>query len=287
MNTNENTAGGFMAKLRKLFGGTEMTWKLLLIYSVVTGVTVGLLNCVPALENTSFTMPAVNFEYWFVAAIFVIVNCQSTKEAALKTFIFFLISQPLIYLVEVPFKELGWGLFGYYKYWAILTVLTIPGAAIAYQIKRDNVLSAAILSVATGFLLATGFGFVCKLQPGSLRYVVSVIFCAAFGIGLIFIILRSKKAVITGLVFSVIFACAIILVTHPIGSSMSTGVVLDPDHSWEIVETDATVELSGNYLNVTGSKNSSYRVTVRNENGETESYDISFEDGMAIVSEAR
>ncbi len=41
-------------------------------------------------------------------------------------FFFFLISQPLIYLLQVPFSSMGFELFIYYKYWFIWTLLTIP-----------------------------------------------------------------------------------------------------------------------------------------------------------------
>ena len=48
-------------------------------------------------------------------AMIIISNCKTPKEAAAKTFVFFLISQPLIYLLQVPFSWQGWGLFHYYK----------------------------------------------------------------------------------------------------------------------------------------------------------------------------
>ena len=36
-----------------------------------------------------------------ILAIFIIVNCKNSKDAIIKCFVFFLISQPLIYLVEI------------------------------------------------------------------------------------------------------------------------------------------------------------------------------------------
>lgn len=38
------------------------------------------------------------------------MNSKDPLDSALKTFVFFLISQPLVYLVQVSFSEMGWGL---------------------------------------------------------------------------------------------------------------------------------------------------------------------------------
>lgn len=60
--------------------------------------------------------------------LIIMANCQKPLESACKTFVFFLISQPLIYLLQVPFSSMGWGLFGYYWNWFIWTLLTFPMA---------------------------------------------------------------------------------------------------------------------------------------------------------------
>ena len=89
--------------LRKLFGGMGLTWPRLIIFSIATGLLVGVFNIIPFLEDTSFQYFAVGFDIWFVLAIFVIMNSHSRLDAVLKTFVFFLISQPLIYLVTSSF----------------------------------------------------------------------------------------------------------------------------------------------------------------------------------------
>ena len=66
-------------------------------------------------EGNSFRQIAVTFEAWIVLAIIVVVNCDTPLEAACKTFVYFLISQPLVYLVQVPFHSLGFRLFMYYR----------------------------------------------------------------------------------------------------------------------------------------------------------------------------
>ena len=124
--------------MKKIFGGINLTWKMLIISAVIIGVSVGLLNSVPFLYDTTITDIATYFDFWILCGIFIIMNSKSNKDSALKCFIFFLISQPLIYLVEVPFKSIGWGLFGYYKPWFIWTLLTIPMGYIGYYIKKNK-----------------------------------------------------------------------------------------------------------------------------------------------------
>lgn len=276
-----------MKIFKKLFGETEMTWKLLLVYSIVTGVVVGLLNCVPMLENTSFVYPAVNLEYWFVAAIFVIVNCKSAKEATLKTFLFFLISQPLIYLVEVPFKEMGWELFGYYKYWAFVTVLTIPGSFIAYQIKKDNILSPVILSVATGFLFTMGIRCAQNLLTSFPYGLVATIFCLMFGVILIQVIMQSKKNKIVAYACSIALAAALLFITRSGDNYIGTGIELDGSHQWEIVEADTTSSIDGQFLNVSTTRKGIYYVTIKNENGEIVKYVAVFTDNETSINEVK
>ena len=81
---------------------------------------------VPALHDTSFHTIAVTLEVWILFGILIIMNSRSNLDAALKCFVFFLISQPLVYLIQVPFSPLGWQLFGYYQFWFIWTLLCFP-----------------------------------------------------------------------------------------------------------------------------------------------------------------
>lgn len=124
--------------MKKIFGGINLSWKKIIIFASLIGISVGLLNSVPSLADTTITDIATYFDFWILCGIFIIVNSKSNKDSALKCFIFFLISQPLIYLVEVPFSHLGWQLFQYYKYWFVWTLLTIPMGYIGYYIKKDK-----------------------------------------------------------------------------------------------------------------------------------------------------
>ena len=96
--------------MEKLFGGIDLTWPKLIAAAVAAGVLTAVLAIVPALHYTSFHAPTVTFEVWILLGILIIMNSRSNLDSALKCFVFFLISQPLVYLVQVPFNSLGFRL---------------------------------------------------------------------------------------------------------------------------------------------------------------------------------
>lgn len=160
----------------RIFGEIRMTWLRLILFALISGIVTGLIALwVP--DGISFRQIAVTFEAWIVLAIIVIVNCDKPLEAACKTFVYFLISQPLVYLIQVPFNRMGWGLFGYYKYWFCWTIATFPGAFIAWFIKRDDVIASLILSVATAMLVFFGCGYLRDMLIAPPRFLVSTLFC--------------------------------------------------------------------------------------------------------------
>ena len=124
-----------MGALRKLFGGIDLTWPKVIIWALVSGVVTALLAIIPVLKYTSFIAPVETFELWILFGIIIIMNSKSNMDAALKSFVFFLISQPIIYLLQIPFSPLGTGILGYYKYWFIWTVLCLPMGYIGYYMK--------------------------------------------------------------------------------------------------------------------------------------------------------
>ncbi len=199
-----------MSKLKKLFGETNISVKFIILFSVLTGVIVGILNSIPALKNTSFQDIAIYLDMWFVLAVFIITNCHKRLEAVTKTFLFFLISQPVIYLVEViagvaffkaDFIETAKTLFINYYWgggtgWLLWTVLTIPGAFVAYQIKDNSLISGIVLSVATVFLAYRGADNIVSMiiNKTAPYHLLNGILCIGFAFLLVFIILSNKKA---------------------------------------------------------------------------------------------
>ena len=199
-----------MEKIKKYFGGISMTWPRVILFAVITAVYTALINQIPFLKETSFQDIAINPECWLLFAVLIVVNCEKWWEASLKCFVFFLISQPLIYLIEVSFSSMGWEIFQYYGYWAKITLLTLPGAVIAFQVKRKDWLSVAVLSVATGFLSWMGVEYLRVATSDFPHHLLSSLFCFALALVLIFALLERKNHLIVSLlvVAAVIIAAA-------------------------------------------------------------------------------
>lgn len=129
----------------KLYGGLKMSWLFVILYAVATAVLTTVFLVVPIFYRTSFMRMGETFEAWVFFAVIIMANCKTPLDSALKTFVFFLISQPLIYLFQVPFSDMGWGVFGYYRFWIVWTLLTFPMAFVGWFIRRKDWISLLIL----------------------------------------------------------------------------------------------------------------------------------------------
>ena len=178
---------------KKLFGGITLTWPRLIIFAVIMGIYTALMAMLVP-DGNSFHDIAVTPEWWVLPAIFIIVNCKKPLEAAFKTFVFFLISQPLVYLVQVPFNSMGWGLFGYYPFWFKITLCTFPGAFIGWYIKKDEWYSGLILSVMTAYLAITGISYISDLSEHFPNHLITIIYCFTAIPIFIFAIFENKKS---------------------------------------------------------------------------------------------
>ena len=94
-----------MEKLKKLFGGIDLSWKKIIIFAIIAGVYTAIMAILPIAKDTSFADITISFEVWILFGIIIIMNSKSAKDSALKCFLFFLISQPLVYLIQVPFAS--------------------------------------------------------------------------------------------------------------------------------------------------------------------------------------
>lgn len=268
--------------MKKLFGEFNMTWKFLILFSIIIGVVVGGLNEILFLRNTSFQDIAIVMDMWIILAIFVIVNCKSAKEAVAKCFTFFLISQPIIYLTEVIIQTVFYNAnimsllklyFINYYYgagWLYWTLLTIPGAFIAYQIKKDNILSGIVLSVATCYLSCKGTYDLIETFTRHFPYhLLNGIICVIMAFSLIYIILKNKNAKRIALaITSLGVISAIVLYIHALTVPYRGSELIDFGNEIQIVEDKIEdenivrieISSSGDYVIV----NSSNRVGTSN-----------------------
>ena len=175
----EQTKRSIFARVSdKLFGGINLTWPKLIIAAVIAGVLTAVIAIIPAFRNTSFISITVTFEVWVLFGIIIIMNSKSNLDSALKCFVFFLISQPLVYLIQVPFSTLGWQLFGYYKYWFMWTLLCFPMGFVGYWMKKDKWWGYLILLpmiALTAMSYATYFSDFLFYMP---RFILVSVFCA-------------------------------------------------------------------------------------------------------------
>lgn len=168
-----------MKKISAAFGSLPMTWPIVCGFAVITGIYVGVINQIPILHDTSFQDIAVTLEWWVLFAVLIVSNCKSAWEAGLKCLVFFLISQPVIFLVELPTIGLDKALYYYTGIWLPISLLTLPGGAIAFLAKRQNVLGAAILGVGNTIVALMGVSYFQQILKVFPRHLLTVASCAA------------------------------------------------------------------------------------------------------------
>ncbi len=262
-----------MKSLNKLFGGIKMSWIKVIIFALCAGVYTGVINQIPFLYNTSFRDIAISYEWWVLFAVIIASNCRKWWESALKIFVFFLISQPVVFLVEIPTLPLSQS-FEYYKYWFFITLVTLPGGAIAYFIKKNNILGTLIISVAMAFIGIHGVSFIFK------GHILSAVFCALQIAAYVLVFTKKWQYKLIALIITVIAMCAAIYFLF--AQENSTGVGL-PSGEWTLsemtVEDGSRVEITDGsmyyYYNSILSKDK--KIILQNSSGETLTFD--FESG--------
>lgn len=188
--------------VKKLFGGIDLTWKKLIFFAVLSGIYTALMAIIPGLKYTSFNTITVSFEVWILFGIIIIMNSKSNKDAALKCFVFFLISQPLIYLLQVPFSWQHWKLFSYYKFWFIWTIFCLPMGYIGYYMKKKKWWGYLILLpmiILTAFEYMTYLAYFTFSYP---KYLLICLFCIWAMIIYPLYIFENKKIRTIGVVIS-------------------------------------------------------------------------------------
>ena len=194
--------------MKKLFGGINLTWKKLIFFAVICGIYTGVMAMIPATQDTSFRDISITFEWWILFAIIIIVNSKTPLDSALKVFVFFLISQPLVYLMQVPFNPYGFGIFVYYPAWFGWTLLTFPMAFVGHYMKKDKWWGLLILAPMMLFLGSHYLSFFGESIHFFPHHLLSAIFCAATLIIYPLNIFHDRRIRIVGLILSIIILAA-------------------------------------------------------------------------------
>lgn len=216
-----------MERLKKVFGGVDLTWKKLIIFAIIAGVYTAIMAILPITNNTSFEDITISFEVWILFGIFIIMNSRSAKDSALKCFVFFLISQPLVYLIQVPFASLGWGLLGYYKNWIIWTLLTIPMGFIGYYMKKDKWWGLVILTPILLFLGLHYSEFLGKTIYSFPHHLLSTVFCIVTLLIYPLSIFNNKKVRNAGIIISIVIVIAMSIITLTNRTEYNTTVLVN------------------------------------------------------------
>ena len=230
--------------MKKLFGGIDLTWKKLIIFAVITGIYTGIMAALPATKDTSFADISISFEWWVLFGIIIIVNSRTPVDSALKCFVFFLISQPLVYLVQVPFNAYGWGIFRYYPSWFIWTLCTIPMGLIGHFMKKEKWWSLVILVPMLAFVGYHYYGFLREALSFFPHHLLSAVFCAATMIIYPLFIFHEKTLKTVGVIISVVIIFAFSVFVAAGGkSTYNTTVLVEGGENGAVFDDSYSVAL--------------------------------------------
>ena len=207
--------------MKKIFGGINLTCPKVIIMAIVAGIYTAIMAMLPIAKDTSFSDLTVTFEVWILFGIFIIMNSKSAKDSALKCFIFFLISQPLVYLVQDVINHSNLFLT-YYRFWVVWTIACIPMGFVGYYMKKDKWWGLLIL---TPMLLLTGeecAGYLSRTMFSFPRHLLTTIFCISALIIYPLAIFKNKRVKTVGVVISgtlIILIVLLCIIKPPIYST--------------------------------------------------------------------
>ena len=233
--------------MKKLFGGINLSWKKIILFSILTGVYTAVMAMIPITKDTSFRDIAISFEVWILFGILIIMNSKSAKDSALKCFVFFLISQPLVYLVQDVINH--GNLFStYYRFWVLWTICTIPMGFIGYYMKKDKWWGLLIL---TPMLIFLGFhysGFLGETIFYFPHHLLSALFCIVTIIIYPIFIFNNKKIKVAGLIISfliIITMTCIILIKN---TTYNTTILVSDSETNQVFDNNYKVYLENDKL---------------------------------------
>lgn len=209
--------------MKKLYGNLKMSWLTIILFALVAGVYTGVVMMIDILDETSFQDIGISYEWWVIFAVIVVVNCDKSVEAMFKCFLFFLISQPIVYAVQILFGQLAANLaWIYYKTtWLPATVLTLPGGFIAYHCKKQNMLGAVILGLGNTIQAFMGVSYFYRAFNSFPHHILSGIICLASIFIMSFCIQKEKKYRLVSILLA--FMLAAVVSVYMVINGMSFG----------------------------------------------------------------
>ncbi len=211
-----------MALLRKLFGGLKMSWPATVLFALGAGVYAGIMASIPALQQTSLHDIAVSYEWWVVFAFIIASNCEKGWESALKTFVFFLISQPVIFGVEVVLGSVTPYMAWYYysTIWGPATLVTLPGGFIAHLITKQNALGCIILGLGCAIEGLMCVSYALRMVSNPPYHLLTAVFCLIAAVAMCYAIQHDNKRRAASLLIALAVTVAIVVLAVAGGLSL-------------------------------------------------------------------
>ena len=214
--------------MKKIFGGINLTYSKIIIMAVLIGIYTACSLLIPITRHTSFSDLGATFEVWIFFGIFIIMNSKSPKDSAIKCFLFFLISQPIIYLVQDLVEHTNLFMI-YYPTWFKWTILCIPMGYIGYYMKKDKWWGLLILAPILCLLAIQLNYYMSNVIFSFPRHILTVLFCILTFIIYPLFIFKNKTNKIIGLIMSIIlmsFSIVLSFIEKPV---YSTEVLISSD----------------------------------------------------------
>jgi len=231
-----------MEKIKRIFGGIGLSWKKLIIFAIIAGVYTGVMAMLLIAKDTSFADITISFEVWILFGILIIMNSMSAKDSALKCFVFFLISQPLVYLIQDVINHSNLFLT-YYRFWIVWTILTIPMGFVGYYMKKDRWWGLLILTPMLIFLGIHYSGFLGQTIHNFPYHLLSTLFCIITMVLYPICIFSNKKVKVTGIIISVLIILTMSIITLTNNTVYNTTVLVNGGDAGAVFDDSYNVYL--------------------------------------------
>ena len=229
-------------KVKKLFGGIDLSFKKLIIFAIIAGVYTGVMAMLPIAKDTSFADITISFEVWILFGILIIMNSKSANDSALKCFVFFLISQPLVYLIQDVINHSNLFLT-YYRFWIAWTIGTISMGFIGYFMKKDKWWGLVILTPMLIFLGLHYSGFLNQTIYSFPYHLLSTLFCFITLLLYPICIFNNKKVKTTGIIISVLIILVMTVITFTNNTGYNTTILVNGGDAGAVFDDSYNVYL--------------------------------------------
>ena len=113
--------------------------------------------------------------------------------------------------MKLPTIGLPRAVFYYTRIWLPVSLLTLPGGAIAFFSKKQNCLGAGILSIGNTIVALTGAGYVRQMLEAFPCHLLTVVSCAAILFATVFGIQKKPRLRLFSLALTALMSAAVVI----------------------------------------------------------------------------